>query len=105
MELVKHLSGLRQARTDPTGARTVSTNNGRIARELRSDARGLLLIYPLDPKPENGIVNLDTDGPVMGFAISFPVSERARPIEYIVNEVYLSLTEAYEFEDDADDDL
>jgi hypothetical protein len=105
MELVKHLSGLRQARTDPTGARTVSTNNGRIARELRSDARGLLLIYPLDPKPENGIVNLDTDGPVMGFAISFPVSERARPIEYMVNEVYLSLTEAYEFEDDADDDL
>lgn len=105
MELVKHLSELRQARADPTGAHTVSANNGRIARELRSDARGLLLIYPLDPKPENGIVNLNTDGPVMGFAISFPVSERARPIEYMVNEVYLSLTEVYELEDDADDDI
>ena len=99
MELVERLSQLREARKDPDRKSTSTTTSGRIARELRPDSRGLLLVYPLDPEPKKGIVNLTTDGPVMGFAISFPVSERARSIEYMVNEVYL-LAEA---SDDGDE--
>jgi hypothetical protein len=101
IDLALHITRLREARKNPESARSVKTPNGRIARELRPDSRGLLLLYPLDPKPEKGIVNLDAAGPVMGFAISFPVSERARPIEYMVNEIFRqSLLEAFGEEDD-----
>lgn len=100
-DLALHITRLREARRNPNGTRGAKTPNGRVVRELRPDSRGLLLIYPLDPDPEKGIINLHTDGPVMGFAISFPVSERARPIEYMVNEVFRqSLLEAFGDEDE-----
>ena len=50
-------------------------------RKVRPPQRGLLLVYPLD--------TLGTDpAPLMGFAISFPSSETAVAVEYMVNNVY-----------------
>lgn len=59
---------------------------GREAREQRPKENGLLLIYPLDSL-RAGI--LGTVNPVMGIAISFPQSDTARPVSYIVNNRYL----------------
>ncbi len=73
--------------------------NGRIVRELRPDSNGLLLIYPLDPSK----AGINSENPVIGFAISFPVSERAQPIEYMVNKVLLK-TIFDSMETDGDDE-
>jgi hypothetical protein len=55
---------------------------GPFIRDQRSVKNGLLLIYPLDPEPVGGNI------PVMGFAMSFPDSEHAVPVEYLVNNIY-----------------
>lgn len=55
----------------------------------RPKERGLLLIYL--PHGVDGISNKgygSPDDPFVGFAISFPSSETAKPIEYFVNTVY-----------------
>jgi hypothetical protein len=58
---------------------------------MRSPQRGLLLLYPLIPiaideaKKEHVIA----DGlAIIGFGISFPGSENAQEIEYVVNNRY-----------------
>jgi hypothetical protein len=76
---------------------TTKTPNGEIVREKRGQLfqsqKGLLLLYPLDPQV------IDSDIPVVGFVISFPLSERSEAIEYKVNLV----DSEYEFAD-ADED-
>lgn len=56
-----------------------------IREEMRPATRGLLLLYPLLP-PDS----LYPDGtkPIIGFAVSFPRSERVQPVRYRVNEIY-----------------
>lgn len=59
--------------------------SGMSIREVRSQCRGLLLLYPLDPT--NGV----TDGikwPIMAMALSFPTSSGATAIDYVVNNVF-----------------
>ncbi len=58
---------------------------GQLLRRIRPAERGLLLLYVLDPDPAQL-----SGGPVVGFAISFPESERAEEsaIDYVVNNVY-----------------
>ncbi len=53
--------------------------SGQVVRQIRPSKRGLLLIYVLDHNP-----------PVVGFAISFPKSNRGEEaaIEYVVNNIY-----------------
>lgn len=46
--------------------------------------RGLLLLYPLSPK----YGEIDYDGTVVGFGLSFPGSRRAQTVTYSVNNVY-----------------
>jgi hypothetical protein len=53
-----------------------------VIREKRSAKNGFLLLYPLDPAEINSNI------PVVGFAISFPTSNTARRIEYKVNNIY-----------------
>jgi hypothetical protein len=53
-----------------------------IVRKSRPATRGLLLIYPLDPSTIAGTT------PVIGWALSFPKSENAKPMSYTVNNVY-----------------
>lgn len=56
-------------------------------RQSRPKTRGLLLIYPLNPKhaglPEGTL-------PVIGLAISFPKSDTATEVTYTVNNVFTS---------------
>lgn len=58
--------------------------SGRGIRFARPKKRGMLIIYPLDPKE----AGLDPSLPVIGFAISFPNSNTAKEISYTVNNVF-----------------
>lgn len=70
----------------PKDGASATRANGRVLRLLRRKSHGLLLIYPLLP-PEQ--VGADTDGPpVIGLALSFPTSDSAESIEYVVNRVW-----------------
>lgn len=59
-------------------------------RDARPSSRGLLIIYPLDPAPEEGrdIGLRDLTTPVVGFAVSFPGIADAAAVEYIVDNTY-----------------
>ena len=67
--------------------------SGPAIREVRGrhhPDRGLLLIYPLDPKsPE-----IEFNGPIIGFGMSFPSSRERVSVRYTVNNVYW--TQEYE---------
>lgn len=45
---------------------------------------GLMLLYPLSPTPGE----LDFDGPLMGFGLSFPASDTTTTVAYTVNNTY-----------------
>lgn len=70
-------SGQSSARQKP------ATPSGLLIREVRERSRGLLLIYPLAPH-----THVESDKPVIGFAISFPGSEVDDRVSYVVNNVY-----------------
>lgn len=71
----------------------VEVPNGRVVRELRPKTHGLLLIYPiLDPRRAED-TNAAPGPPVVGIALSFPVSNTATSIEYRVNRVWNDLIE------------
>jgi hypothetical protein len=61
------------------------TPNGKIIRQSRDPKNGLMLLYALDP---NKLGNFDDATPIIGFVISFPGSDRAKPIEYKVNNIF-----------------
>lgn len=70
-----------------------NTPSGRCIRRARPKTRGLLLIYPLDGRVAN------TDGTlpvVVGVALSFPQSDTAVAISYVVNNVF---TDAGNYDD------
>jgi Z1 domain len=59
--------------------------NGPSIRRARPRERGLLLIYLLDPA--NAEFD-DGSDPIVGIAASFPYSEKAEAVEYVINNVY-----------------
>lgn len=63
-----------------------TTPGGMQIRRSRPKTRGMLLIYPLDPKE----VDLPKDSPkaVIGIGLSFPKSDTASEISYTVNNVF-----------------
>jgi hypothetical protein len=61
--------------------------SGTSIRQVRDQKRGLLMLYPLDPDND---VTRHQELPVMAFAISFPTSENATEIDYVVNNVFVS---------------
>jgi hypothetical protein len=67
-----------------------SKPNGRAVRMARPASRGLLIIYALVDRAEDG---LEQQAPVMGLAVSFPQSAGAgaEAIDYVVNNVYSQL--------------
>jgi hypothetical protein len=68
----------------PKDGADVSRANGRILRMMRRKRNGLLLIYPIaHPKP-----GPESFEPIIGLALSFPTSDSAESIEYIVNRVW-----------------
>lgn len=79
------------------------TPTGKNIRALRHVQKGLLLIYPLDPKP-NGWEESGLDIPIIGYAISFPKNEKDKKLTYEVNEVFMKEFD-YEIEDFEDVDI
>ena len=79
-EIMKETRELRKKSGKPISSS--NTPNGKIIREKRFSSNGLLLLYPLDP------TDIDSEIPIIGFAISFPSSNTAQTIEYKVNEIY-----------------
>jgi len=70
--------------------------SGKNIRANRAVSEGLLIIYPLDPKPE-GWEDSSIEFPIIGYAISFPKNDNDRKIKYRVNQVFI---EEYAYEDD-----
>lgn len=70
----------------PDGADDASPTDPKnpMMREARPVARGLLLLYLLDPSAIGGPVRK----PLVGFAVSFPATRSAVRVKYRVNNVY-----------------
>ena len=65
-------------------------------RHIRPEERGLLLIYLLHGEDRRTGEKYGTSGKeVVGFAISFPFSENAKPIGYVVNPTWVEEEEHY----------
>lgn len=58
--------------------------SGRGLRRVRKKQNGLLLLYPLDGR----VAGTAGAAPVIGLAISFPASDTAKAIAYMVNNVF-----------------
>ena len=72
--------------------------SGKNIRKYRGIKNGLLLIYPLAPKPigwEDSSINV----PIIGYAISFPKNENEIKVTYTVNEVF---KKEYDYEAELD---
>jgi len=68
----------RKSKKKPTRA------GGKEIRTVRNEKNGLLCIYPLDPAEATEECKL----PIMGISISFPTSENAEDISYVVNTIF-----------------
>ncbi|MFI7466881.1 Z1 domain-containing protein [Nonomuraea sp. NPDC049377] len=65
--------------------------SGESLRGLRDPEEGLLLIYPIDPATSKVAVPAEVHGlPALGYAVVFPVSDRAQKVKYRVNEIFLN---------------
>jgi hypothetical protein len=62
--------------------------SGKNIRAKRPTTDGLLLIYPLDPKPDGWKNSLIND-PIIGYAISFPKNDHDKKLTYKVNDVFM----------------
>ncbi len=63
--------------------------DGLSARAARKATQALLLLYPIEPRVKGRRdVSVDTQHPIFGLAISFPVTERTKPVNYSVNNVF-----------------
>lgn len=80
------------------GAKVPTQPSGRAERYRRSVDQGLLLLYPLDPKEWKK--DASTESPFVGFALSFPHSEGAKPLEYQVNPIFLKNVFGWDGDDD-----
>ncbi|REF29693.1 Z1 domain-containing protein [Calidifontibacter indicus] len=85
------------------GAKPPSLPSGRAERFRRSVNDGLLLVYPLSAtswlKTHEG--ECLSGEPFVGFAVSFPHSVGAKPLEYKVNPVFLKNVFGWDDDDDA----
>jgi hypothetical protein len=81
--------------------------SGEFLRSVRDPTNGLLLLYPIDPVASN--VTVETpEIPILGYAVVFPRSDKAEPVQYRVNQVFLDqlikvVNDEDEDEDEADD--
>lgn len=70
-------------------------------KEVRPEKQGLLLIYLLNPQPDEKKPRL-SDIPFVGLAVSFPWIEKDVKIEYAVNEQFLK--EVLDYPDELDEE-
>jgi hypothetical protein len=84
--------------------------SGPVVRRSRPPEKGLLLLYPLEPVPEESrdkaVSGLEIfDGPLVGFCASFPASVNAPAMEYTVNVRFLEDLFGASRDDDSEDSL
>jgi hypothetical protein len=62
------------------------TPSGGAIRHVRGrhPERGLLLLYPLDP----AVPQVETEEPIFGIGVSFPSSDNAVPVRYMVDNIF-----------------
>jgi hypothetical protein len=83
----EHITSLRKPPVEGEAKR--ARINGEVARNLRPETHGLLLIYPVIPtRTSAGQERWPADAPFMGLAFSFPSSHTARAVDYRVNKVW-----------------
>nr|BEK67247.1 Z1 domain-containing protein [Kitasatospora purpeofusca] len=81
--------------------RTPQRPSGAEIRRHRDPREGLLLVYPVDPA--EWVDGVQPEGvPLVGYALSLPNSDTAKPVRYRVNETYLR--ELQQMVAEADDD-
>jgi hypothetical protein len=72
-----------------------SSPSGLLERQARDPKKGVLLLYPIVPLgPEEKLWDdgrMDPTTPLVGFGVAFPASERAKPVAYRVNKIFLQL--------------
>ncbi|MHA5051477.1 Z1 domain-containing protein [Streptomyces sp. SD15] len=74
--------------TEGAGVKASSRASGHTIRSRRDPGEGLLLVYPVDPGDQ--VDGVRPKGlPLVGYALSLPVSTTARPKRYRVNDIYL----------------
>jgi hypothetical protein len=88
----------KDAPTEPAGV---------ACRSVRSATTGVLMLYPLNPNEAHP--NVQEGDPFVGFALSFPASDRAKPVDYqVAKDLWLKLTgsgaSSAAVEDEEDDD-
>lgn len=66
-----------------------SAPGGKGTREVRDKRNGLLILYPLSDIERS--TSTSASKPIMGIAVSFPDSDTAKEITYVVNNVYASI--------------
>jgi hypothetical protein len=66
-----------------------SAPGGKGTREVRDKRNGLLILYPLSDIEKS--TSTSASKPIMGIAVSFPDSDTAKEITYVVNNVYASI--------------
>lgn len=69
--------------------------SGKAARRVRPKERGLLLIYLLTGQDKNLRTYGEKGQEIIGWAISFPESQTAQPVDYWVNSIYQDEGEHY----------
>ncbi|MGY0537979.1 Z1 domain-containing protein [Nocardioides sp. YJ-D4] len=79
-------------------AKAPTQPSGRVERQRRSVDRGLLLLYPLNAAEWRK--EAEEGDPFVGFAVSFPHSDSAEPLEYQVNPVFLKNVFGWDGDDD-----
>lgn len=96
--LADTISAWEQRTNKKPDAKQPTQPSGRAERHLRSANMGLLLLYPLgaDAWREEAVDEV----PFVGFAVSFPHSDRAKPLEYQVNPVFLRNVFGWDGEND-----
>jgi hypothetical protein len=76
-----HLDPGRSRRKEPP-----ETPSGGAIRHVRGrhPQRGLLLLYPLD----QAVPGVESDVPIFGIGASFPSSDNAKPVKYMVDNIF-----------------
>jgi hypothetical protein len=74
----------RQSPRKDKGEEEPNVPSGRALRQVRDPNHGLMIIYLLDPAE----ADLRDECPFVGFALSFPSSDNADPVEYQVNNIF-----------------
>jgi hypothetical protein len=83
-ETYEEILAITRANKKPSSKKTPEWPTGVLTKKERPRNRGVLLLYPLDPRGTRAA----SDTPILGYAISFPVLTNDRKVPYLVTEQF-----------------